>query len=84
MNLEKKILTLGIGCVVSLNLNAMGMTYDVVAVQDNVRVYYSQRPDLKKRLFVSNAVEEQIRQVKNLLKNKKLAFGCLKIVFLIH
>lgn len=74
MNLEKKILTLGIGCVVSLNLNAMGMTYHVVAVQDNVRVYYSQRPDLKKRLFVSNAVEEQIRQVKNLLKNKKLAW----------
>lgn len=43
------------------------------AQQDNTRVQYtSNRP--QERLFVSNAVEEQIKRVKSLLTNARLAW----------
>ena len=42
------------------------------AQQDNTRVQYtSNRP--QERLFVSNAVEKQIKRVKSLLTNARLA-----------
>ena len=43
------------------------------AQQDNTRIQYtSNRP--QERLFVSNAVEEQIKRVKSLLTNARLAW----------
>jgi len=45
---------------------------------DNTRITgkynVTNRPDVRKRLFRSNAVEEQIRRVKGLLKNDRLAW----------
>lgn len=40
--------------------------------QDNTKVYVSQRPDKKERLFKSNAVEKKIKEVTKMLSNAKL------------
>lgn len=73
--MKKSIWLLGIGGLVSLNVNGVEITADNVAVvQDNVRVYSSRRPIVEKRLFVSGEIETQIKKVKSLLKNKKLAW----------
>ena len=42
------------------------------AVQDNITVYQSKRPD--SRLFVSQTVDNEIDRVSKMLKNKKLAW----------
>ena len=44
--------------------------------QDNTKInnYRSNRPEAAKRLFVSQAVEEQIAHIKQLLTNAKLAW----------
>lgn len=51
-------------------------TYEFVTKQDNTRVtdYQTKRPEASKRLFVSQAVEEQIAHIKKLLTNAKLAW----------
>ena len=41
---------------------------------NNISTYESKRPPLKKRKFVSKAVEEKIFEVKNSIKNKELAW----------
>ncbi|MDR1336013.1 MAG: glycoside hydrolase family 125 protein [Tannerella sp.] len=47
---------------------------NLVLEADNARVYVSKRPDVEKRLFVSQAVEAEIRTVKKLLTNLRLAW----------
>ncbi len=52
---------------------------DVAFVQDNtvvksITAYTSKRPEVKKRLFTSKAVESEIVRIKKLLKNPKLAW----------
>nr|WP_321375678.1 glycoside hydrolase family 125 protein [uncultured Bacteroides sp.] len=44
------------------------------AVSDNTRILASQRPDVSKRLFHSDAVEEAIDRVKKQLKNPYMAW----------
>ncbi len=44
------------------------------AVSDNTRILTSQRPDISKRLFHSDAVEEVIDRVKEQLKNPYMAW----------
>lgn len=41
---------------------------------DNTHVYVSQRPQVKNRLFVSQAVEQKIKEVKKMLTNARLAW----------
>lgn len=50
--------------------------YEYVVKQDNTRVDYTRtnRPEVSKRLFVSQEVERQITQIKRLLTNAKLAW----------
>ncbi|MDD4972671.1 MAG: glycoside hydrolase family 125 protein [Paludibacter sp.] len=43
-------------------------------VNDNTKVYISQRPEAVDRLFVSAAVEAKINAIKRVLKNAKLAW----------
>lgn len=47
-------------------------TNAVVLENDNTRVFSSQRPEIGKRLFVSQAVENKINEVTKLLKNAQL------------
>ena len=49
---------------------------ELIAKQDNTQVtnYKSNRPEASKRLFVSQAVEDEIARVKKLLTNAKLAW----------
>jgi meiotically up-regulated gene 157 (Mug157) protein len=47
---------------------------NTVLANDNTTVYRSQRPEAQKRLFVSDAIEQNIRRIKGLLKNPKLAW----------
>ena len=64
-------LCVALGCGVSYTQAATAPV--AVARQDNTRVQYtSQRP--QERLFVSSAVEKQIKRVKALLTNARLAW----------
>lgn len=56
----------------SFAANVPTMKQDNTAITNTM--YKSQRPDKDKRLFSSNAVEEQIIRVKKLLNNQKLAW----------
>ena len=49
---------------------------ELVTKQDNTRVntYQTNRPEVSKRLFVSQEVEQQIARIKQLLTNAKLAW----------
>ena len=44
----------------------------IVLENDNAKVYVSQRPEVEKRLFVSEAVEAKIVEVTNMLTNARL------------
>lgn len=46
----------------------------LIVTGDNTRVYISQRPEMKQRLFHSDAVEKVIAQVKKQLKNPYMAW----------
>lgn len=49
---------------------------DFVIQQDNTKInnYQTNRPEASKRLFVSQAVEQQIAHIKQLLTNARLAW----------
>ncbi|NDV63666.1 glycoside hydrolase family 125 protein [Bacteroides sp. 224] len=74
MNTLFKTICLGIALGGVSNLQASEWNATSPMLQDNTRVeaYKSNRPE--KRLFVSDAVERKIAEVKNLLTNQKLAW----------
>ena len=43
----------------------------IKAIADNTRLYVSKRPEVKDRLFRSEAVDKKIEEVKKLLKNNR-------------
>lgn len=77
------IKTVGI-CLLGMNLGVLNLSASEslsgisVLKQDNTIVknvnYESQRPELSKRLFKSQAVENEIIRIKKLLKNPKLSW----------
>ena len=56
------------------NANVRIMEDDVVAVCDNIGRFTTQRPEKKERLFISDAVEKKIAEVKKMLTNPYLAW----------
>ena len=59
---------------VEIHHKAFGKDY-IKACADNTRYLVSKRPDVKDRLFVSDAVEKKIKEIKKLLKdNPKLCW----------
>jgi meiotically up-regulated gene 157 (Mug157) protein len=50
------------------------LSHALTLANDNTKVYVSQRPEVKDRLFVSQAVEKKIREVKKLLTHARLAW----------
>ncbi|VBB48554.1 conserved exported hypothetical protein [uncultured Paludibacter sp.] len=44
----------------------------IVLENDNIKIYVSQRPAIKDRLFISPAIEDKISEVSKLLKNARL------------
>lgn len=59
------------------NIQAMeNSDSDFIIQQDNTKVnnYQTNRPEAAKRLFVSQAVEQQIAHIKQLLTNARLAW----------
>ena len=74
MNITKAI---GLSIVLFGATSAQAMANsEIVIQQDNTKInnYRSNRPEATKRLFVSQAVEEQIAHIKQLLTNAKLAW----------
>lgn len=74
MNITKAI---GLSIVLFGATSAQAMANsEIVIQQDNTKInnYRSNRPEAAKRLFVSQAVEEQIAHIKQLLTNAKLAW----------
>lgn len=62
-----------------LGMKTLGINLDMeensmVAVRDNVGRLVSQRPEIKDRLFKSDAVEKKIKEIKGMLKNPYLAW----------
>ena len=74
MNITKAI-GLSIALFGATSAQAMANS-EIVIQQDNTKInnYRSNRPEAAKRLFVSQAVEEQIAHIKQLLTNAKLAW----------
>ena len=74
MNITKTI-GLSIALFGATSAQAMANS-EIVIQQDNTKInnYRSNRPEAAKRLFVSQAVEEQIAHIKQLLTNAKLAW----------
>jgi meiotically up-regulated gene 157 (Mug157) protein len=70
----KKILLSAMFCLVICSLNARTFSKSVVLPSDNTQVCTSHRPEVKDRLFVSQAVDKKIIDVKKLLTNKRLAW----------
>lgn len=56
------------------NANVRIMEDDAVAVCDNIGRFTTQRPEKKERLFISDAVEKKIAEVKKMLTNPYLAW----------
>lgn len=56
----------------SLSYSTMSASESFIAKQDNVKVYISQRPAEKERLFRSPAVENKIKELTATLTNAKL------------
>ena len=58
------------------NIQAMGNNDFGIIRQDNTKInnYQTNRPEVSKRLFVSQAVEQQIAHIKQLLTNARLAW----------
>lgn len=56
------------------NANVRIMEDNAVAVCDNVGRFTTQRPEKKERLFISDAVEKKIAEVKKMLTNPYLAW----------
>lgn len=54
------------------NVNYAQKADSIILVNDNAKVYTSQRPELDKRLFMSQAVEAKIAEVTKLLTNARL------------
>lgn len=54
------------------NVNYAHKADSIIMVNDNAKVYTSQRPELDKRLFKSQAVEAKIAEVTKLLTNARL------------
>lgn len=52
----------------------VGTVGETVAVCDNIGKYVNRRPEKKERLFVSDAVEKKIAEVKKMLANPYLAW----------
>ena len=50
-----------------------GITYNLNK-SDNTKVYINQRPKPEERLFKSDAVEKKIKEIKAVLKNRRLAW----------
>ena len=65
--------TLGAGLLAGcLGARAAGLPAVETMTADNTKVYVSQRPDKKNRLFESKAVEKKIKEVTGMLKNARL------------
>ena len=65
--------TLGAGLLAGcLGARAAGLPAVETMTADNTKVYVSQRPDKKSRLFESKAVEKKIKEVTGMLKNARL------------
>ena len=65
--------TLGAGLLAGcLGARAAGLPAVETMTADNTKVYVSQRPDKKDRLFESKAVEKKIKEVTGMLKNARL------------
>ena len=58
----------------TLGINLDMEENSMVAVRDNVGRLVSQRPEIKDRLFKSDAVEKKIKEIKGMLKNPYLAW----------
>ena len=74
MNITKAI---GLSIVLFGATSAQAMANsEIVIQQDNTKInnYRSNRPEATKRLFVSQAVEEQIEHINQLVTNAKLAW----------
>lgn len=58
------------------NIQAMGNNDFGIIRQDNTKInnYQTNRPEASKRLFVSQAVEQQIAHIKQLLTNARLVW----------
>lgn len=56
------------------NANVRIMEDNAVAVCDNIGRFTTQRPEKKERLFISDAVEKKIAEVKKMLTNPYLAW----------
>lgn len=78
-----RYLRAGITCLFMLGSTWVAASHsktEITTVQDNTVIndirykYISQRPEVSKRLFKSEAVENEIIRVKKLLKNQKLAW----------
>ena len=65
--------TLGAGLLAGcLGARAAGLPAVETMTADNTKVYVSQRPDKKDRLFESKAVKKKIKEVTGMLKNARL------------
>ena len=74
MNITKAF-CLSMALLGTANIQAMESS-DFIIRQDNTKVnnYRTNRPEAAKRLFVSQAVEQQIAHIKQLLTNARLAW----------
>ena len=82
-NQQKKTITMNITKAFCLSIALFGASNmqaitnsDFVIQQDNTKInnYQTNRPEASKRLFVSQAVEQQIAHIKQLLTNARLAW----------
>ncbi len=71
---RKSLLALSLFLALGSTITSKASINDITAVSDNTKVYVSQRPQEKDRLFVSKAVDEKIKEVKKMLTNARLSW----------
>jgi meiotically up-regulated gene 157 (Mug157) protein len=71
---SKSIRTIVLLLVLSLVSEAKALNKEISLQKDNTKVFVSQRPEVKERLFQSIAVEKKIKEICKLLKNPKLSW----------
>ena len=70
----KKWLFIVAYCFIAATFCTVKASANTVLLNDNTKVYVSQRPASENRLFRSKAVEKKIQEITKMLKNQRLAW----------
>lgn len=70
-NFKQLVVLLTLFLCISISANAK-IKNQTTLLKDNTNIYPSQRPPIAKRLFVSDAVEQKIKEISKLLTNAQL------------